>query len=122
MANLEQKFRTAWQDVINLGLGAWLVLSPMILNYANETAPATNSYIIGLAIIVMAAAAIWSFQTWEEWINAVLGVWLIISPWALGYSGLLTPMWNHIIVGVLVGGLALWAAVSEPRDQSVTVK
>jgi membrane protein YdbS with pleckstrin-like domain len=102
MTNLQEKVKTAWQDTVNLVLGAWLGLSPAILSYTGETTPAWNAYAVGLAIVVMAAAAIWAFQKWEEWINAALGAWLIGSPWVLGYSTMQTPLWNQIIVGVLV--------------------
>jgi hypothetical protein len=34
---------------------------------------------------------------------------LIISPWVLGFSGMAAAMWNAVIVGAVVGILALWA-------------
>ncbi len=36
------------------------------------------------------------------WINFILGLWLIISPFLLGYSNVRPAMWNEIIIGVLV--------------------
>ena len=112
MNTLQEKVSTAWQDAVNLVLGAWLGLSPLILGYAGEATPAWNAYIVGAATVVMAAAAIWAFQNWEEWISVLLGLWLIVSPWALGFSGLQTPLWNQIIVGVITGGLALWSVMA----------
>ena len=46
---------------------------------------------------------------WEEWTNVVLGVWLAISPWVLGFSSHFAAMVNAVIVGVVVAALALWA-------------
>jgi len=40
---------------------------------------------------------------WQDWANLVLGVWLILSPWLLGFSGIPSAMWNAVIVGVVVG-------------------
>jgi len=37
----------------------------------------------------------------------VLGIWLIIAPFLLGYSHLAVATWNDIILGVLVAGTAL---------------
>lgn len=40
-------------------------------------------------------------------INILLGIWLILAPFLLSYSGLSTPTWNDIIIGILVIGVAL---------------
>ena len=63
-----------------------------------------------------ALAALFAFQKWEEWVNAVLAGWLIVSPYLLGFTGNQTVTWNQIIVGVLVGILAIWDAVSEGSE------
>lgn len=52
---------------------------------------------------------------WEEWVNVVLGVWLILSPWILGFSGMTNAMWNAVIVGLLVGVLALSVTREKPK-------
>lgn len=45
----------------------------------------------------------------------VLGVWLILSPWILGFSGEAGATWNAVIVGLLVGLLALSVAREKPK-------
>jgi hypothetical protein len=122
MDKLQQKVTAAWQDVVNLVLGVWLVVSPYALNYADQTTPAWNAHIVGIIVVAQAAAAIWAFQKWEEWVSALLGLWLIVSPWILGYSGLQNPLWNQIIVGVIVGGLALWSATNERHGGGLATK
>ncbi|MEN2982872.1 MAG: SPW repeat protein [Thermus sp.] len=52
---------------------------------------------------------------WQDWVNLVLGVWLILSPWLLGFSGLTNATWNAILVGILVGALALSVARERPK-------
>jgi hypothetical protein len=70
-------------------------------------------------LIVLAVWAALSEQTRLdrnlEWINAVVGVWLILSPFALNYSTVVAAMWNSIIVGVVVIVLAAWAATTFGR-------
>lgn len=46
------------------------------------------------------------------WLNVILGLWLIISPWVLGYTATTAAFYNALIVGVLVAVFALlgWAA------------
>lgn len=43
-------------------------------------------------------------------INIVLGVWLVISPFLLGYSVTTSALWNSIVVGVLVVVVSLVGA------------
>ena len=41
-------------------------------------------------------------EEWEEWINLVLGVWIAISPFILGFKEQPLVMWNHVIIGGLI--------------------
>jgi hypothetical protein len=116
MAMLNDRLTTHWRDAVNLILGLWLALSPWALAYAMEAVPTWNAFIVGVIIAVAAFAALTAFHKWEEWINVVLAVWLIISPFVLGYASHTTVLWNQIIVGVLVGGLALWTAIVTPEE------
>ena len=61
--------------------------------------------------MVLALAAIFKFQEWEEWVNGAIGLWLIVSPWLLGFTDLRAAMWNAVICGVIVvvmAGEELW--------------
>jgi hypothetical protein len=107
-----------WQDAVNVVLGLWLIVSPWVLGYAMLTTPAWNAYVVGVVIAVAAVAALLAFHTWEEWVSVALGAWLVVSPWILGFVATTTALWNQIVVGVIVGGLALWSAVAT-RDRPV---
>ncbi|MDP1731227.1 MAG: SPW repeat protein [Devosia sp.] len=37
--------------------------------------------------MVVGLAALYAYQLREEWISALLGLWLAASPWLLGFSG-----------------------------------
>ncbi len=101
--------KTRWQDWVNLVFGIWLFIAPFVLGFAGLTAAAWNSYILGIGVAVFALIALVQPQVWEEWINLVLGIWLIVSPFLLGYAGETVPTTNHIVLGILVGADALWA-------------
>jgi hypothetical protein len=47
-------------------------------------------------------------------LNVIAGIWLIISPWVLGYTGP-DAMWNPIVFGAIVGILALARAAGAYR-------
>lgn len=111
--------RKHWRDWGNLVLGLWVFASPWVLQHtmaagAETTGAVTGSamwnlYIVGIAIAVLAVAALFAFQAWEEWIELALGAWLFASPWVLGFSTSVLLMWNAVIVGALVVLLAGWA-------------
>lgn len=48
-------------------------------------------------------------MTWVSWVNLLLGLWLIISPWALGYAALSNiPTGAAVALGVAVASIAVW--------------
>lgn len=97
------------QDIVNLVLAILLFLSPWALGFAGETRPAWNAWIIGVVLAGFAIAALTAFAEWEEWIAGALGIWLIIAPWALGFSGIAYATWAHVMLGVLALAASAWA-------------
>ncbi|MEK9194281.1 MAG: SPW repeat protein [Patescibacteria group bacterium] len=45
---------------------------------------------------------------WNYWVLLGLALWLIISPWLLGFSGLNLVLWNNLMVGGLIIIFTLW--------------
>lgn len=108
-------------DVANLLLGAFLVISPWIFGFSIGTA-STNAMICGLIIVVLSFAALALFATWEEWLNLIIGLWLIVSPWVLGFTGISAALNVHVVVGFLVALLAaieIWYVYQHPPRQMV---
>jgi hypothetical protein len=106
----------AWkrlQDWSNVVLGAWLVIAPFILGTSSDQYSTWNAVVVGVLVL---AVAIWAlaapFAAAAEYINALLGAWLFVSPFVLGFAGLTTAAWNAWIVGICVALLALWAVPS----------
>ncbi len=78
-----QKWRNeSFVDVVNLILGAWLFAAPWLYGFASGAA-GWNAWIMGALIALVAIAALAAFAEWEEWINLVLGLWVLVAPWAL---------------------------------------
>lgn len=103
-----------WQDGGNLLLGVWLFLSPWAMNYAaGMPLSAWNATLLGAAIVLLAAVAMYMPRVWEEGINMALGVWLVISPWVLGFAAEKNVMMNAVISGILVAALATWAMLRD---------
>ncbi len=98
-----------WQDLANVVLGVLLFLSPFILGYYGTPGMAVgHAFILGLVVTVVSLMAVYRFHVVEEWINLALGVWLIIAPFILGFATLMPALWTHVVLGLLIGGDALW--------------
>jgi SPW repeat-containing protein len=99
----------ALADIANLYLGGFLACAPNIFGF--ETGPENvNAHVAGVGIIVLAMAAIYAHVDWEEWLNLLLGLWLIAAPWFLQFSSA-SAVNVHVVVGILVAALAgmeLW--------------
>lgn len=97
------------QDWLNLVFAIALFVSPWVIGFAIEMAPAWNAWIVGIVLGVLAIAALTAFAQWEEWANLALGVWLIISPWVLQFAANMNAMWTHVVLGALVTAVSAWA-------------
>ncbi|MGY8661448.1 SPW repeat protein [Bradyrhizobium sp. UFLA05-109] len=103
-------------DVANLILGAFLFVSPWIFGFDAGHA-SQNAHIAGIVIAVLAIAALAAFAVWEEWLNLIVGLWTLISPWVLSFHANRTEMTVHVVVGILVAVLAaieLWIMSQTP--------
>jgi multisubunit Na+/H+ antiporter MnhB subunit len=102
-----------WQDPVNAVLGVALVVSPWVLDYSSETFAMSNAVVIGLALVAAALGAMLAPKAWEEWTEAVLGLWMVISPWMLAYSHVQVAMYAAVVVGLIVVLLALWTLATD---------
>jgi len=102
-------------DVANLVLGAFLFCSPWMFGF-DAGKVSENAFVSGIVIAVLAIAALAAFAVWEEWLNLIVGLWVLISPWVLGFQGT-TAMTVHVIVGAAVAILAaieIWILSQNP--------
>jgi hypothetical protein len=98
-------------NIVNAIVGAGLFLSPWLFGFDGEQAASWNAWIGGLLVAIIAVAAVTQLETWEEWVNLAIGLWLVISPWLLGFTGLTNAFWGALIAGLVVAVLAaveLW--------------
>ena len=101
-----------WEDWTSVILGFWLIASPNVIPYGGPAAT-QNAFLVGVLLLVIAFVEVTIFRAWEEWINVVLGAWLVVSPWVLGATAIATT--NLVIVGLLVLALALYEIWDERR-------
>ena len=104
----------AWEDWVDMVLGVWLAASPWILGFSDSDPAATrNALIIGIAVAALSALTFLAYSIIEEWVDVVLGLWLMASPWILASAGNGAVVADFVIVGALVVGLSgyeIWAS------------
>lgn len=111
MADDRSQARTA--SAINIAAGIWLILAPFILGYTEIVQALWNDIIVGVIVAVIAALRVFTpvRSNWLSWVNVILGFWLIVAPFILGYP-IATPRWNDIILGIIIIVLNVWSATS----------
>lgn len=119
MTSFSKKTTSNWQDVVNLIVGLLLIISPWVLSFAGIQVALWNAVIFGIVIALLALSTLLRFKDWEEWVDMVVGVWLIISPWVLGFAattatatavgGAAVATWTFVVFGVVTIILAAWA-------------
>jgi hypothetical protein len=109
MFNMSRWRRETILDLYSLMVGLFLFASPWLFAFTSENARidiwATSALIAATSII-----AIVMFSNWEEWLNLLLGLWLVVSPWTLGFTHT-TAMHVSIGAGIVVtfmAALELW--------------
>lgn len=97
-----------WQDWLILIAGVWLIFSPFYLDsYAVAGGAALNCVAVGVLLVAASWMALVRPRSWEEWVNIVLGVWLVVAPFVLGFEDVAAVTLNHIAVGAIVVGDAM---------------
>jgi hypothetical protein len=92
-------------DVYNLVFALVLLGAPWLFALTNSTGK-MDLWASGAAIAAISLAAMIAFARWEEWANLLLGLWLIVSPWLLGFAHT-RAMHFSIGLGCLVAFMAL---------------
>ena len=124
----EERRREAvhWLSGTNIVLGVWLFIAPFAVGYTVLEPAVWNDMVIGATIFILALIRTMAPLQYEgiSWTNAVLGGWLIIAPFILGYSAFDSAgqdvnttgaIWNDIVIGVIVLALAAWSAQASKK-------
>jgi len=109
---MEDGSRAKLCDVVNLFLGTILFFSPWLFSLS-AGAPRQIASIIGLFIAVLSIAALTAFAAWEEWVNLIAGLCLIVAPWLLSFEDSNAAMVD-VAIGIVVVVLAtfeIWLAI-----------
>jgi hypothetical protein len=105
----QTSLRTLYQDWVNLACAVLLFISPWVLRFSGDDMAARAAWITGVVVAIFAVAALVRFAEWEEWISLLLGVWMIVAPWVVGFSAIGVAVAAFVVLGIVVA----LASVSE---------
>ncbi|RUW87739.1 hypothetical protein EOA13_28080 [Mesorhizobium sp. M7A.F.Ca.US.011.01.1.1] len=100
----------SWKGFLRAMIALWTLISPWVLVHISMAPPsqvqisagaAWNFLVVGLVMMVISIVPQASSTVWEGRINAAMGVWLIASPWVLGFRSDLVLTWNAVLIGIL---------------------
>jgi hypothetical protein len=115
--NMSKWRRESVLDLYSLMVGSFLFASPWLFAFTNEMAR-IDIWASSVLIVATSIIAIVMFSDWEEWLNLLLGFWLIVSPWVLNFTHT-KAMHVSIGAGILVtfmAGLELWLVNCDPQQ------
>jgi hypothetical protein len=119
-----QRRAAHWQDWLNLVIAVWLFISPWVLNFAAVVpgsglpgavaamAAAWNAWILGVLVFLISLAAVRQHRSTPEWVNVLLGTWLFVAPWILGFTAATAVAWDHWVVGAVIAISGIWSLAS----------
>ncbi len=95
---------------VNILLCVILLASP-VYSVMWGNVPATwNTWIFAAVALVMSIyELIVGGRALGGILNALIGIWLFLSPWIVGYAGMNGVAWTNWIVGILLCANTLWA-------------
>jgi hypothetical protein len=103
-------------DLYKLLLAILLFVLPWFFTRASGAA-VIDLRASGVAIALLSLVAMLAYANWEEWGNLLIGIWLIVSPWLLGFAHT-RAMHYSIGVGAAVAflsALELWLVYDTSR-------
>lgn len=86
--------------------------TPILYFGVSEQGNAFNAWIVGgLLLCLCIARLVWpAGTTFISYTNAVLGVWVLISPWVYGYTGYLGHWINDMCCGSIILAFSLFSS------------
>ena len=109
---------SGWKDSIELVVGLWLLVSPLALDFFSNPAASITTITVATVVFFVSQLGIANQQPWEEWVNLIAAVILVISPWLFGYASVVSATWNAIIAG----GLLVLLTVLQMLEEYGTIK
>jgi hypothetical protein len=103
-----------WQSVVCQLIGIWFIVAPFVFRFAQSPARIWTSVVGGVILFILAGAATDDIRTrrqvWIQYVNGLVGIWFVVAPWVLSFTGEPWGSWMSVTGGLLTAGLSTWLA------------
>jgi hypothetical protein len=106
--------------LISCALGAWAAVAPFVFPWDVCLWVWMAGVIPGALVFLFSGGFFLRPQkglVWLNWLSALLGLWLIISPFIAGYALVLDVVWSNFLPGVLIAILSAAAGYLASRKE-----
>jgi hypothetical protein len=94
-----------WEDWLSFVVGLAALVAPIALSATLSTTAVTAIAVLCISIMVLAMLELVDAGRWEDTLEALCGIGLMLSPWYFGYGATLATV--HMAAGAVVLVLAL---------------
>ena len=91
--------------LVSAALGAWALVAPFVFPWDVCPLVWLAGIVPGILVLVLSGAFFLRPQknlAWLCWLSALLGVWLIVSPFITGYTIVGDVAWANFVPGALI--------------------
>jgi hypothetical protein len=98
-------------------IGLWLIVSPYVLGvpFADEVEAGTFRWTFvgsGGLVVLLAIGAVTAHQRWETALAAAVGLWLMVSPWTMGFMDTPSALLSAVASGAAIVALGVWCVIT----------
>ena len=100
-----------WEDWLAMGAAVLIGLSPWFADQQTNQLVILNTVFVGAVALLLAELEVVDLHRWQENGEILCGLWLAVSPFALGYADAGELRYWHFALGagvVLLAALELW--------------
>lgn len=104
-----------WARHLELAIGCWLAMSPFVFGYPEGDSSWANDLTCAAAVVVLALLPYWAPLRRAHLGELLVAAWLVGFGWFAAFETPTPSAQNHIVVGLLLGMLAIVPSrASEP--------
>jgi hypothetical protein len=113
---MEREMMVRLGSGISLLVGLWLIWVNFLVGLPGTVDAPWNHGITGLVVALIAGFRLARPAQFValSWMNMVLGIWLIASPFVFGYAGVFEIVRNDVIAGIVLIAASGLSAFSSP--------
>ena len=98
-----------WAQIVNVFMGVGLMISPAIFNF--KKVAADNNHVAAPILLTFAIISLWEINRDARLFNIITGLWLVLSPFILGFAS--TGRTIDVIAGIGVIFFSLFKGKSK---------